>query len=118
MPRQPEPIEHVEGPVAAARVEALCRRGVGPLIRQFARQQPVKKIGNHEQPIGCSQQGRMPSFQREQLIERVQFHELQAGGRKDLVAWHDRIRGREHPLRAGIPIADRIGQECGVGRQK
>ena len=118
MPRKSEPIKHVEGPVAAAGVETLRGRGVRPLVGSLPRQQPVKEVGDHQESVGCRQHGRVLPFQGKQLIERVQLHELQAGGREDLVAGHDRLGGSEHSLGTGIAVADGIGQQRAVGRQE
>ena len=54
-------------------------------------------------------------LESKELAERIDLHELQACGSEDLIARHDSIGSRKHAVRAGIAVADRVGQERVVG---
>ena len=116
-PRQAETIEHGKRPVARLRVVALGRRGVGPFVGSLAGEKPVKEIGDHQHAVGRRQHARVRSLEGKELVEGVDLHELQAGGREDVGPRHHLFRSREHPASAGVAVADGIGQQ-GVVRPK
>jgi hypothetical protein len=75
-------------------------------------------VGDHEEPIGGPEQARLLLLEGEQLIERVDLHELQAGGREDLRPRHDRLGGREHAASPRVAVADRIGEQGVFDREE
>ena len=64
------------------RIVELGRGGLGELVGLLARQQPVEQVGHHQQRLGHVQERRILQLHRQQLIQRVELHELQAGVRK------------------------------------
>ena len=78
----------------------------------------MEDVGDHQEPIGRLEHGGVSLLEGEQLIERIDFHELQARGREDLGARHDRLGGREHAVGAGVAVADGIGKQRAVAAQK
>jgi len=76
---------------------SLRCRGVGPLARASARQEPRKHIRHHQERLRRLQDGRVRQLQRQELIERVEREELQPGHFIDPLAG-DSMEGRlEHP---------------------
>ena len=78
----------------------------------------MEDVGNHQEPVGRPEHGRLALLEGEQLIKRIDFHELQARGREDLGARHGLLGGREHAAGAGIAVADGIGKQRAVAPQK
>jgi len=109
MPRDQSPVcgsKHCE-------VEALAAL-VGPLPGK----EPVDEVGHHQQPIGGPEDARLLLLEGEQLIERIELHELQAGRREDFLPRHRLLGDFDHAAGAGIAIADGIAEECVVGGEE
>ena len=117
-PRQAEPLEHAEGPVVGLWIETLRGRGIRPFVRPLVRKEPVKQIGDHQQPVGGGEHGRVGVAHGQELVERIELHELQARGREDLRAGHRRLGLREHSAGARIAIADGLAEQLVVGTEK
>ena len=64
----------------------------------------MQEIRHQQQGVCRRQQFRVVTLHGEQLVERVQFHELQAGFCENLGAWHAAKGLLQHPPRAGIAI--------------
>ena len=97
----------IRWPNAAARVEELRGRGVGHVRWLF---RPVSSQWNRSGIIkndsAMSNSGEFATPHRQQLIERVDLHELQAGlARRSLPAARSRSAAFEHPSVRGIAIA-------------
>ena len=57
----------------------------------------------------------MIPLEGQQLVESVDLHELQARGRKDVGSGNGGSGGFQQPVRPGIPVTDRIGEQGVVG---
>ena len=60
-------------------IKELCRRGIGEFTDLGSRKTPMEVIRHHQKTISCRKELRSVSFKREQLIKRIQFHELDTG---------------------------------------
>ena len=86
----------------------LRRRGVREFDHATARQQPVEVVGNHQEVFGQSEQFRVLLLHGDQLVQRVDFHELQAGVREDCLLRNLREGVCHQPGRPRVSIT--IGQ--------
>ena len=105
--RQRELAEQFRRPVALDRIVTLARAGVGHLVALHAGQQPVEQVGHHQQRFGDVQQRRARELHRQQLEQRVELHELQAGMAEDLLAADD-AEGLGHRV-VGAAVAVMVG---------
>ena len=78
----------------------------------------MEDVGDHQQAIGSPQRGRPSLLHGEQLIEGIDFHELQTGGGEDLVAGNGLLGHLDHRAVTRIAVADRVGQQGPVATQK
>src|SRR3954470_6974093 len=85
-------------------VKELCCRGIGEFTDLGSRKTPMEVIRHHQKTTGSRKELRSVSFKREQLIKRIQFHELDAGMRKNFVAGHLLESLRHLTAGAGIPV--------------
>ncbi len=111
LPGQVQVPAELVGPGPRPRVEQLGRRGVGPLPRPPAGQEPGEQVGHHQEGFGHLQDRRVGQSHRQQLIERVERQELEPGDLVDPLA-RDPAEGRlEHAVRPRIAVVDRVAQQ-------
>src|SRR5438874_5147325 len=77
-------LKQLKGPVAAAHVVHLAGGGDGKFGLTLASEEIVEEIGNEEKGVGDVQSRRERFAHGEKLEERVELHELDAGGVKNL----------------------------------
>ena len=70
----------------------------------------MEKIRHHQQAIRRRQQIRAGALQRQQLVEGVDLHELQAGLGENFRPRHPRERVFHHPVDAGIAVMIRLAE--------
>ncbi len=109
-PRQVELPEQAAGPIALERVQALRGAGDGELGYARAAQCPVQEVRDEEQRVGGGEHVRMRLLVGEQLEERVELHELQAGLGEDFGARHALERLFHDAVGAGIAVGERLAQ--------
>ena len=97
-----------QGPLPRPGVETLAGRGIGEFADLAPRQQPVEQVGHHQEPLGLCEQPGVLLPHGNQLIQRVDRHELQPGAGEDLGPGHAQPRLVHHP--GGPTIAVVVGQ--------
>ena len=113
-----ELLEQLRGPVAVDRIVELARAGLGHLVALHAGQQPVEQVGHHQQRLGHVQQRRAAELHRQQLVERVELHELQAGVAEDLLAADDAEGLFHHAVGAAVAVMIGIAQQLVAAAQQ
>ena len=107
---QAELLQQAGGPIARERIEALRGGGDGELGDSRAAERPMDEIGHEEQAIGCVEQFRRVLLGSQQLEQRIELHELQAGPSEDLRARHLLEGPLHHPVGAGVTVRVRLSQ--------
>ena len=83
MRRDVHRIQHRSCPISFARVETLSCRRIGEFVGDLAAQPVVEQIRNGDKRFCNIKQRRFLHRHRQQLIKRVDLHELDAGVGKD-----------------------------------
>ena len=89
----------------------LCLNELRRRSRHPADSLDEPRADDEQHPLRRGEHARVLDLERKQLIERVEIHELQAGGREDVRPRNDLFGSGEHAIRAGIAIADGIGEQ-------
>ena len=105
--RQSQALHQIRRPGPRARVHQLRRRRVGVLAAHLAGEPVVEEIGDHDEALGRSTSDGVCRVRGEELIDRVDRHELHAGGGVDLVPGHDVERRRPWRRRCARRDSDR-----------
>jgi len=108
--RQIQPAQQIASPIAAAGVIELRRGSNGELTHCPARQPVVEQVRDHQQGASLLECRTPVLSHGEQLVERVQLHELDARLGKDLLPRYTFQRQREHGLVPRIAIVTRVAQ--------
>jgi len=108
--RQIEAPEQIPSPIAGTWVEALCGGRVGELAGLDAGKPVVEEVGHHQKGTGHTECTVPLAPHGEQLVQGVDFHELDARLVENDLARHDAKRGVQHALGTGIPVVARIAE--------
>lgn len=109
---QAEPREQLLRPGAGADVEELGRARVGGLGVALAREPVDEQVGNQEQRLGGGQRPRL--LEREQLEERVERQQLDAGRLVELLRRDACERLRHRVAAAAVTVVQRVRDERAV----
>ena len=93
------------------RVKKLRRRGIGEFGSAYARKAPMKIIGHHQQAIGDRQQLRTVFLKDQQLVQRIELQELQAGRGKNLGPRHPPEGAFHDSSRPRVAIMERLAEQ-------
>src|SRR5262245_24467870 len=74
----------------------------------------MKQVRDHQERMGDFQRGRFGELHRQKLIERVELHELEAGGLEDLVTGYDGEGLVEDAKRAAVAVVVSNAEELVV----
>ena len=109
-----EGAEHLGCPCSLARVVALRSGGVGIFADLLAREPEVEQVGHGEKGARHVELGGARETLCQKLIERVEFHKLNAGAVEYRFA-RDALKGfAEHALRARVPITIGVAEQVVV----
>jgi hypothetical protein len=97
-------------PAAGLRIEELRRGSVRRFVGLDPRQEPVKQVRDHQEGLGDIEQRRIGQPHRQQLIERVELHELKAGRGENLFARDDGKSPVEDAGRAAVAVVVGIAE--------
>src|SRR5215813_7699578 len=92
-------------------MKELSSGGVCKFGDPLTRKAPVKIIRDHQQAFCACENFRAASLQGEQLVKRVQFHELKAGLSKDFLPRNFFERLVHDPACPGIAIMERLAKQ-------
>ena len=110
-----EAVEERPGPVLGPRVERLAGGGLGVLAHAHTAQEVVEDVRHHQQLVSLLEDGVVRADLAEQLVERVDGHELDARGHVQLIA-RDGLEGHlEHGFVARVAIVDGVADEPAAG---
>ena len=93
------------------RIVALGRRGDAELADLVAGQPIIEQIGDGQKGLGDLQLRRWLQDHGQELIERVELQELDAGLLEDLLARHAAERLFEHAVGAVVAVVDRVAEQ-------
>jgi hypothetical protein len=106
-----EGVEELFIPRARVGVEHLTCGGDGELVRHCAGEEVVEEVG-HEEEVGCAgEEVGVLLLEGVELEERVELHELDAGGSEDLVAGEFGEDFFEVAIGAGVAVVDGVCEE-------
>src|SRR4029079_12209671 len=108
----------VRGPGFWFGIGGLCCRGIRGFVGFDAGQEPMEQIGDHQERMGDFQRGRLGQLHGEKLIERVELHELEAGGFENSLARDNRKRLVENADGATVAVVVRNSKQLVVFVQK
>ena len=109
--RDAEALEHRACPVAGAGVEGLAGRRERVLGHAGAGQEVGEQVGHHQQPVGVPQERIVRARHRQELVDGVDGHELDAGRGVDLVPGHQRERALDHAVGPRVAVVDRVREQ-------
>ncbi len=119
MPRgQAELRQQIGRPAAADGIVELAGAGVAHLVALHAGQEPMEQVGHHQEGLGDAQQRRAGQLHGQQLVERVELHELQAGVAENLFAADQGERLFHHAVGAAVAIVIGVAQQFIAGGQQ
>ena len=78
----------------------------------------MEQVGHHQQRLGHVQQRRAGQLHRQQLIQRVELHELQAGVAEDFLAADDAEGLFHHAVGAAVAVMVGIAQQFVAASQQ
>ena len=108
-----QPVEQARRPGRAVRIEHLAGAGDGALADLLPGQPEVEQVGHHQERARARQHFGVFDLLREQLEERVELHELDAGRGEDLVARHAAERLSHAWCRCGCRGSDTAARPAG-----
>ena len=113
-----QPFQQRARPVTGERVEHLA----GACVRVLGDRAPAQEVGeevaHHEQPVRRAELRVAGACHREQLVQRVDGHELDARGAVDLRAGNDREGLVDHARGPCVAIVDGVAQEAAARVEK
>ena len=109
--RDAEGVQHRFAPRAGPHVQHLAGGGNGGFADLRAAQGVSKQIRHKEQPPCLLQQLRLALPQRQQLEQRVDGHDLVAGGGIQLRFRQNPPGQLHHALGTAVPVVDRVAQQ-------
>ena len=109
--RQAQGLQQLRGPSTLHRIVELRGAGLRHFVALHARQQPVHEVGHQQDRLGNVQQRRPSQLHRQELIERIDLHELQARVAENLFAGNDGEGLLEHAVGTAVAIVIGIAQQ-------
>ena len=113
-----EAVKNIVSPIFCLYIDHLRGRGNGIFGLLFAREHISEKVGHEQQLIRPAENVRTVFFERAELEERVELHELNARAGIEFLAWHGLENLVYHALRARVAVMHGIFEQAAELIQK
>ena len=110
--------QQVESPVAGRRVKHLRRCRIRKFNDTASGKQPVEEVRDHQKSLGLFHQRTIRLVHGNELVQRIDFHELKAGLRKNLAPGNSLKGLFKYSLRSAVAVMIGLPQHLtGLGKE-